>query len=193
MMTDDHPSKSEIEFELPAVQYEVMGFSGLIQGQPLSLILDAGVLLPDPAADHWFAVQKEPLAPCFVHVGPATYAFTGQIQQAELFKELEEESAIVIVDCAGIRLRVTCGAMDDGRLPFGTWETRYLTGISLIQGIIEEDFSMPIGEFIGATVWSIRRLVLTPGDPLFGQWHHSNELARAPYTYDTVLISARLH
>lgn len=119
-MTNHHSPKSEVEFELPSIQYELIGFSGLTQGQPLSPILDAGVLLSHPVADYWFAVQKEPLDPNFIHVGPGTYAFTGQINQAELFKEAEEESAVVVVDCSGIRLRVTCGAMDDGRLPFGT-------------------------------------------------------------------------
>ena len=66
---------TEIEFELPALQYQRMGYPGLKQGEPLTVILDGGVLLPDPGADSWFAVQKEPPAPRFKQVGPAFYAF----------------------------------------------------------------------------------------------------------------------
>ena len=190
-------SLTEIEFELSATQYELLDFAGLKQGQPLSLVLDAGVLLPDPAAEAWFAVQKEPLTSALVSVAPATYAFAGQIQEAELFKDeidgVVEESAVLIVDCAGVPLRVTCAAADDGRLPFGTWETRYLTGVSRIQGIFEEDYSIPLGRSVGATVWGVRRLLLNPGDPFFGQWHKSDDLANTPFTHDTVLITAHLH
>ena len=78
---------AEIEFELSAHQYELMGYPGLKQGASLSLVLDAGVLLPDTAADSWFAVQTEPVPPQFCMIGPAHYAFAGQIVEADLFKE----------------------------------------------------------------------------------------------------------
>lgn len=188
---------TEIEFELPAIQYELMGFPGLQQGQPLSLMLDAGVLLPEPSADGWFAVQKERLPLSFVHIGHASYAFTGQITEADLTKEGSgpdaEETATVLVNCGDAVLRVTCAPMTTGQLPFGTWETRYLTGYSRIQGIVEDDFSSPIGQPVGVTIWNLRRLVLTPGDPLFGQWHETDSLPPTPYTYDRILIRARIH
>ncbi len=190
-------SLTEIEFVLSAAQYELLGFAGLKQGQPLSLLLDAGILVPDPAAESWFSVQKDPLESCLVAIGPATYAFSGQIQEAELCKEEVadgvEESAVLIVECAGVPLRVTCIGANDGRLPFGTWETRYLTGVGRIQGIFEEDHSVPLGRSIGATVWGVRRLLLTPGDPFFGRWHESDDLANTPFIYDTVLIKVHLH
>ena len=56
----------EIEFELTAYQYEMMGFPGLKQGEPVSVVLDAGVLLPDVSAESWFTVQKETLPSQFV-------------------------------------------------------------------------------------------------------------------------------
>ncbi|MBI3958052.1 MAG: hypothetical protein HY328_04505, partial [Chloroflexi bacterium] len=74
----------ELEFELSAFQYELMNFPGLQQGESLSLVLEGGILLPDSGAERWYAVQPEPLEKRFVHVGPAIYAFAGQIVEAEI-------------------------------------------------------------------------------------------------------------
>lgn len=182
----------EIEFVLTSAQHEAMGYAGLRQGQSLSMVLDMGVLLPSPAAEQWFAVQQEPLQPQFVQIGPAMYAFAGQIREAELFTEGGEETALLTVEC-GVPLRVTCAPMEDGRLPFGTWETRYLAGVSRLQGVIEEDFSLSLGEYVGVTVWGVRRLILAPGDPLFGEWRETTELPATPFTYDQVLIQGHVH
>ena len=53
----------QIEFELSAEQFALMGFPRLQQGLPLSAVLDGGVLLPEPGPDPWYTVQKEPLTP----------------------------------------------------------------------------------------------------------------------------------
>ena len=80
------------------------------------------------------------------------------------------------------------------RLPWGTWETRYLTGFGRVQGIVEEDFrTASIGRPFGVTIWRFRRLVLTPGDAMFGQWHETVELLPLPYRYDRVYVTARIH
>ena len=184
---------TEIEFELSAQQYEMMGYPGLSQGQPLSVVLDAGVLLPDPNADHWFTVQPAPLPPQFCQVGRGVYAFTGQIIEADLFKADGAETGVVVVNCGVAPVRVTCAPQEDGVLPWGTWETRTLTGIGRIQGVVEEDYQAGVGKPIGVTVWSFRRLVLTPGDPLFGQWHATTTLLPQPYQYYRVFVTARVH
>ncbi len=184
---------AEIEFELPAEQYQRMGYPGLQQGESLTVTLDAGILLPDPAAESWYAVQKAPLVPLFKCVAPATYVFAGQIQQAELFKDAGEETAILLVDCGAVALRVTCAAQEDGRLPEGTWETRYLTGIGRLQAIVEDDFATAIGKTVDVIVWSFRRLVLTPGDPVIGEWRSTDILPPTPYHYDRVVLTCRLH
>jgi hypothetical protein len=184
---------TEVEFELSANQYELMGYPGLRQGESLPVILDAGVLLPDAAAESWFAVQQEPLAPRFVLVGPATYAFAGQIVEADLFKSEGAETGVVLVQCGDVAVRVTCAPQEDGVLPWGTWETRYLTGIGHLQGVVEEDFQAAVGRPQGVTIWQFRRLILRPGDPLFGQWYESVELLPAPFAYDRILVTARVH
>ena len=170
---------TEIEFELPAQQYELLGYPGLHQGEALSVVLDAGVLLPDPAADSWFVVQPEPIPVKFQMVGPAHYAFAGQIVEADLFKADGAETGVVLVDCGGgVLVRCACAPQEDGTLPWGTWETRYLTGFGRVQGIVEEDFrTASIGRPFGVTIWRFRRLVLTPGDAMFGQWHETVELS----------------
>ncbi len=183
----------EIEFELSAYQYELMGYPGIRQGEPLSVVLDAGVLLPDVSAESWFAVQKEAIARQFVNVGPAIYAFAGQIVEAELVTEDDEQTAVLLVDCGIVRVRVTCAPQADGRLPFGTWETRYLSGIGRVQGIVEDEFKTGIGTPTNLTVWQFRRLILRPGDPLFGQWHASVELLPLPLHYVRVIVTARIH
>lgn len=183
----------EIEFELAAAQFSLMGYPLLEQGRSLSLVLDAGVLLPDPAAESWFTVQQEPLPTQLHRVGPAFYAFAGQIREAELLQDGGEEMAILLVDCGGVPLRMMCAPGEDGRLPFGTWETRYLTGLGRLQGIVEEDYSSAIGENVGVILWGVRRLILSPGDPLFGQWRETSDLPATPFRYDKVLIQARLH
>jgi hypothetical protein len=183
----------EIEFELPALQYQRMNYPGLKPGELLTVILDAGVLLPDPAAPSWFTVQKEPLPSRFQQVGPALYAFTGQIKAADIMKEGGEESATLLVACGDVPLRVTCAPQEDGRLPYGTWETRYLTGYGLIQGIVEEEFTTSIGQPVDVTIWNFRRLVLTPGDAVFGEWYKTDQLTPTFYPYDRVLVTARLH
>lgn len=183
----------EIEFELSAYQYELMGYPGIRQGEPLSVVLDAGVLLPDVSAESWFAVQKEALPQQFVNVGPATYAFAGQIVEAELVTEDDEQTAVLLVDCGIVRVRVTCAPQADGRLPYGTWETRYFSGVGRVQGIVEDEFETGIGHPTNLTVWQFRRLILRPGDPLFGQWHASVELLPLPLHYDRVVVTARVH
>lgn len=188
---------TEIEFELSAYQQELAGFPAIVQGQPLAIILDAGVLLPDLGAPAWYAVTPEPLPQKFVRTGPATFAFCGKITQAELEKEGEGleaiESAVLLVECDGVPLRVTCAAQSDGMLPFGTWETRTLSGHGLLSGMLEDDFASGIGETVGVTAWSFRRLVLTPGDPHFGEWTESGRLLPTPIGQDRIFVTARMH
>lgn len=184
---------SEIEFELPAEQFAAMGYPQLRQGEPLDVILDGGVLLPDPATQGWYAVQPEELPAKLVRVGRGAYAFSGRISEADITKDDGLETAVVTVACGEVSLRVTCAPQDDGHLPYGVWETRYLGGLCRLQGIVEDDFAAPIGTTVGVTLWGVRRLILTPGDPNFGVWHESNELLPTPYIYDKVLLDARIH
>ncbi len=185
----------EIEFELSADQYASMGYPGLRQGQALSLVLDAGVLIPDPVADSWYTVRPEPLSPQLTRVGPALYAFAGQIVDADLLKdESRSESAVVLVDCGVVPVRAMCAPREeDGRLPWGTWETRYLTGFGRLQGLVEEDYGTAVGRSFGVTIWGFRRLVLAPGDPLFAQWHETDALPPMPFRYDRIFVTARVH
>ena len=200
---------AEIEFELSAQQYELMGYPALRQGEVLSLVLDAGVLLPDWSADSWFAVQPEPLTPHLVNIGPALYAFAGQIVEADVFRagdsagdagsetessaEIGPQTAVVTINCGDAYVRATCAPQEDGLLPWGTWETRYLTGVGRLQGIVEEDYHAAIGRQVGVTIWRFRRLVLRPGDPLFGQWHETVDLPSSPFRYDRIVVTARVH
>lgn len=183
----------ELEFELPAFQYELMGYTGLKQGEPVTVTLESDVLVADPAASGWFAVQKEPWPVRFTLVAPATYAFAGQIRAAELEKSDGAETAVLLVQCGEIPLRVICAPDEEGRLPFGTWETRYLTGLSRVHGLIEDDFQTAIGQSIDVTIWQFRRLVLTPGDAVFGQWYETDALPPTPYHYDRMIVQSRLH
>ncbi len=184
---------TEIEFELSPQQFASMGYPALRQGQPLDVQLETSALLPEPGTDAWFHVRKEPLAAHLIQVGRSLYAFAGQIAQADLVKEEGLETAAVIVQCGVAPLRLMCAPLPDGTLPYGTWETRYLVGTGRLYGVVEEDFSVGVGERIGVTIWSFNRLILTPGDPAFGQWHESIELPPSPYTYDRVVVTARIH
>jgi hypothetical protein len=185
-------SLTEIEFELPARQFSLMGYPNLRQGQPLTFQLETRVLSPS-SDESWYVLQRERLDAQYVRIGRAHYAFTGQIVEAEIVKEDEYESGALLVQCGAIPLRVLCAPGEDGRLPYGTWETRYLTGHSIIVGIVEDDFGTGVGKPVTATVWSFRRLVLNPGDSKFGEWYETDELPSTPYELDRVLITARLH
>ena len=189
---------AEIVFELSALQYELMGFPGLKQGVSLDVVLDAGLHFPEPDASSWYHVRSDPLPPSLVQVAMGRYAFAGQIKEAEINKVagdegIDENEAVLLVDCGIAPLRVICAAQEDGMLPWGTWETRFLAGYAALQGIVEEDFSTAIGQSIGVTIWSIHRLVLTPGDPLFGQSFESDNLVDATLGFDRVWITARPH
>jgi hypothetical protein len=183
---------NEIEFELSAEQYELMGYPGLKQGESLTVTLDAGILLPAPTADSWFTVRKEPWPPLLKRVAPAQYVFSGQIKAAEINRESGGEAAVMLVDC-GLPLRLMGIGADDGRLPYGTWETRYLTGYGRLQGIVEDDYATGIGQTIDVIIWGFKRLVLTPGDPIIGEWHETDRLPPTPYEYDRLIIAARPH
>jgi hypothetical protein len=126
-------------------------------------------------------------------VAPATYLFCGQIQQADLSKVDGEETAALSVNCAGVPLRAFCASGEGGRLPFGVWATRYLTGYGRLQGIVEDEFATPVGETVDVIIWGFHRLVLTPGDPVAGEWYATDVLPATPYLYDRVFITARLH
>jgi len=182
----------EIEFEFSAAQYELMGFPGLQQGESLSLALDGGILLPDSGAERWYTVQAEPLEKRFVRIGPATYAFAGQIVEAEI-EYGHDQLAWLSVDCGPVHLRVTCAPEDDGQLPYGTWETRFISGLAYVQGIVEDSYENPVGRNTNVIVWHFRRLPLTPGDSIFGEWHESDELPPHPLGVDRVFVTARVH
>ncbi len=184
---------TEIEFDLSAEQFEMMGYPHLQQGQSLDVQLETALLMPQPGGDGWYAVQKEPLAARLVQVERALYAFAGQIAEAELSDEDGVQSAALIVDCGGVSLRVICGPQDDGTLPYGTWETRYVAGYGRMVGLVEEDFVHSVGKRQGVIIWQVRRLTLSPGDPNFGQWHEAAELLPSPFMYDRVVITARAH
>ena len=184
---------TEIEFELSPQQFELMGYPHLRQGQPLDLQLQVGELLPEPGAGEWYAVRPEPLSPRLIQVERAAYAFAGQITQADIVKEDELETAALVVNCGVAPLRVMCAPQADGRLPYGTWETRYLSGFGRLQGLVEEDYSVVVGERIGVTIWDFHRLVLTPDDAAFGQWYESVELLPTPYRYDRIVVTAHIH
>lgn len=183
---------SEIEFEFSASQYEMMGFPGLQQGESLSLVLDGGILLPDSSAQHWYAVQAAPLEKRFVRVGPATYAFAGRIAEADI-EYGHDQLAYLSIDCGPVHLRATCAPGEDGQLPYGTWETRYISGLAYVQGIVEDSYENPVGRNINVIVWHFRRLTLAPGDAVFGEWHESDELPPHPLGVDRVLVTARVH
>jgi hypothetical protein len=184
---------TEIEFELSPQQFALMGYPFLRQGQPLDVQLQTSELLPEPGADAWFAVRQEPVLPQLIQVGRGLYAFAGQIKQAEIIKDEGLETAALIVQCGEAPVRLMCAPQPDGTLPYGTWETRYVTGTGRLYGLAEEDFAVGVGERIGVTIWGFLRLLLTPGDPAFGQWHESSELPPTPYQYDRVLVIARIH
>jgi hypothetical protein len=187
-------SLAEIEFDLSAQQFEWMGYPLLRQGQSLDVQVESSVLLPEAGAESWYAVQKEPLADQLQQVGRGVYAFAGQISQAELLKDADGmATATLLVRCGVAPVRVLCAPQADGLLPEGTWETRYLAGVSRLHGLVEEDFSTAVGERIGVILWGFRRLVLTPGDAAFGRWVETDELLPAPYVYDRVVVTARIH
>ena len=183
----------EIEFELSAEQFAAMGYPGLRQGQPLSVLLDGGLLLPEAGALTWYAVQKEPLPPRLVRTGLAQYAFCGKIRAAELLKDGDVQRGVLLVDCGIAPLRVTCLAQADGTLPWGTWETRTISGHLLLEGLAEDAFAAGIGEAVGVTAWHFNRLMLTPGDPNFGALHETEALLPQPFVYDRLFVTARLH
>jgi hypothetical protein len=184
---------TEIEFELAPSQFELMGYPHLRQGQALDLQLQTEELLPKAGTAAWYAVRQESVPLQFVHLGQGLIAFAGQINQAELVKDEGFETAALVVNCGVAPLRVMCAPEDDGTLPYGTWETRYIVGTGRLYGVVEEDFAVGVGERIGVTIWGFNRLVLSPADPAFGQWHESVELPPSPFAYDRVLVTARIH
>jgi hypothetical protein len=167
---------TEIKFELSPQQFAAMGYPHLLQGQSLDLQLQLGELLPEVGTDAWYAVRSESLTPQLIEVGRGLYAFAGQIEQADIVKDEELETAALVVQCGVAPVRVLCAPQADGTLPYGTWETRYVAGTGRLYGVVEEDFSVGVGQRIGVTIWSFDRLILTPDDPAFGQWHESVEL-----------------
>ena len=82
---------------------------------------------------------------------------------------------------------------DDGQLPYGTWETRYISGLAYMQGIVEDSYENPVGRNTNVIVWHFRRLILTPGDAVYGEWYASDELPPHPLGVDRVLVTARVH
>lgn len=184
---------TEIQFDLSPQQFAMMEYPHLRQGQSLDVQLQTGELLPEPGSEGWYAVRPELLSPQLHVVGRSLCAFAGQIALADIVKDEDFETAALVVQCGVAPIRVMCAPQEDGTLPYGTWETRYVSGIGRLYGLAEEDFSVGVGERIGVTIWTFHRLVLTPGDAAFGQWHESTELLPTPYQYDRVVVTARIH
>ena len=184
---------AEIQFELTPQQFEMMGYPHLRQGQSLDLQLQTGELVPTPGAEGWYVVRPERFAPQLQVIGRAAVAFAGQIEQADILKDEGFETAALVVQCGVAPIRVMCAPQEDGTLPYGTWETRFVMGTGRLYGLVEEDYAVGVGERIGVTIWSFERLLLAPDDPSFGQWYESIELLPTPYKYDRVVVMARVH
>jgi hypothetical protein len=184
---------TEIQFDLSPQQFAMMEYPHLRQGQSLDVQLQTGELLPEPGSEGWYAVRPEPLSPQLHVVGRSLCAFAGQIALADIVKDEDFETAALVVQCGVAPIRVMCAPQEDGTLPYGTWETRYVSGIGRLYGLAEEDFSVGVGERIGVTIWTFHRLILTPGDAAFGQWHESTELLPTPYEYDRLVVTAHIH
>ena len=127
-----------------------MDYPHLRQGQSLDVQIETGVLLPDAGSEGWYAVQKEPLEPQLHQVARASYAFAGQIDQAELSKD-EDGMASATLHGALWR-RAAAGAVCAG----GRWTTaRWHMGDALsgglgrLHGLVEENFSTAVGTRIG--------------------------------------------
>ncbi len=183
----------EIEFELPGSQLDQMGHPPLHQGQPLFLVLDGGVLLPDPEAEFWYTVSEARLPRRLVHLGPGLYAFSGTIAEAAL-EYGPEQHGVLTVDCGPVVIRVTCAPQADGTLPYGTWETRSMAGLVHLRGLPEDSYPGGIGPATGVTVSRFRRLVLEPTDPHFGEWHEEVALPALPVDRrHRIYVVARVH
>ncbi len=140
---------TEIEFELPAEQFALMGYPNLQQGHVLTLQLETVVPRPTGTTPGTMC-RRRSWTPNLCVSGRAQYAFAGQITDADVQKSDDYESAAVIVQCGEIPVRVLCAPGPDYRLPYGTWETRYLTGYSRIAGIVEDDFGV-VGKQVTVT------------------------------------------
>lgn len=182
----------QIEFELPLSQLEILGYPPLRQGQPLSLVLDGGVLLPDTEAEFWYQVSSQRLPRQLVPLGLAIYAFSGTVTEAAI-EYGQEQHAILAVDCGPATIRIACAPQADGTLPYGTWETRSMVGMVYLRGLPEDSFPGGIGPNTDVTISRFRRLVLTPGDPHFGEWHEEVALPGAPVDHHRIYVVARVH
>ncbi len=183
----------EIEFELPSSQLDRMGHPPLHQGQPLSLVLDGGVLLPDPEAEFWYTVFEARRPGRLVRLGVGLYAFRGIVVEAAL-EYGPEQHGILAVDCGPVVIRVTCAPQADGTLPHGTWETRSMAGLVHLRGLLEDSYPGGIGPVTGVTVSRFRRLVLEPTDPHFGEWHEEVALPALPVAAGhRIYAVARVH
>ncbi len=150
---------TEVEFELSAGQFDLMGYPHLRQGQPLVLQLETGVLLPDPAAEAWYAVAKEPMPERFVRVGRAQYAFAGQIEAAETMQHDDVETATLIVRCGEIPLASTALHRRMAGFPMAHGK-RDIWRATAAYMVWPRKISRWGRAARSATFWSFRRLVL---------------------------------
>jgi hypothetical protein len=189
-----------VTFQLTDAQYAANDRSGVLVGLPLSVQIDAGLLVMGQAAaasgSGWFE-RAAPGRTLLKQVSLERHAFSGRLVHIDAQTAWRSPEGVVcqaLLDC-GLPLRLDVldpeTPTDLAGVPYGLKAGDWLLGVASLEGLLALDrgaLALAWQPVEGAIV-DIQRLSLSPFDPAFGALRWLHGLPARSFAPDLVYVT----
>lgn len=184
-----------VTFQLTDAQYAANDRAGLMVGLPLSVQIDAGLLVTGQAADASGSGWFERAAPGRVLLKPVSlerHAFSGRLMEIDTWRSPEGVACQALLDC-GLPVRMEVwnpeAPADLAAEPYGLKVGDWLLGVASLQGLLALDHGALLWQPVDGTIVDIQRLCLSPFDPGFGALRWLHGLPSRSFAPDVVYVT----
>jgi len=187
-----------ITFTLSDAQHRANDRGGVMIGLPISVQLDAGVLVPGQDTDQGGPGWFEPTEAGQTLLKPFSLervAFSGRVQQMELWRSSEGVACQALLDCG---LPVRCDLLDPDqtsgslRAPYDLAIGDGLMGVASLNGLLALDPGDLLWQPVSGTIVDIQRLGLHPLHPAFGSLRWLQGLPSQSFAPDQVYVTMEI-
>lgn len=184
----------QITFSLSDAQYAANDRSGIMVGLPLTVQLDAGLLMMGrDSGVEWFE-RTSPDRPLLQQVALDRCVFRGRVTDIALWESPEGAACQMLLDC-GLPLRVDVVEVEQeaavNATPYGLQEDDWLLGLAFLEGVVALQPSDLLWQPLHGTIVDIQRLILSPHHPDFGKLRWLHSLPSASFLPDQVFVTVR--
>lgn len=181
-----------VTFALSDAQYLANDRSGIMVGLPLTVQIDAGVLVMGADISAGWFDRGRPGQASLSSISLDRSVFNGRVAQLDLWHHQEDLFCQVLLDC-GLSLRMDLlaagPAPESHDTPYGIQTGEWLLGVAALQGLLAASSSDLLWQPVQGTIVDIQRLNLNPAHPGFGTLRWLHGLPRQPFAPDQVFIT----